>query len=400
MTNTNGNTRHRRAVINSTSTGSGGVRSADTVQVVVVSVVLVGDTAIDSLQDGTLGQVVLVAQNVVISTFLVGVVVLDITSMTPLSDNSTLCQNIELTREIPNVLGQIFTGGLIQTGTVKQNADLAESSLVHNTNTVVIQLAPAIGQAIVGNRTVTSCLNSGISIASDSVVQAQGVSVVTLLGVVSSHVLVTDQRASTIGIGQAGGVANNSVEASEGRGNVSDGVVDTLIKSTSTRAATQLGQQGAVSTDAGCAGIYVELSTQATGRASQVTSQNGTETSSQTNIGVTVVPDTGSAVLGVQAVFELEDSLQAVAQIFNTLETDVGRVGGYAVTVVVVRGVASGSTGSLDAVEGSISNTVDGNVGLSESSGRSQTSDGQSDNLLIQPRVPSMESIKFLLYFK
>ena len=30
-----------------------------------------------------------------------------------------------------------------------------------------------------------------------------------------------------------------------------------------------------------------------------------------------------------------------------------------------------------------VSDTVDGNVGLSESSGRSQTSDGQSDNFLL-----------------
>ena len=58
-----------------------------------------------------------------------------------------------------------------------------------------------------------------------------------------------------------------------------------------------------------------------------------------------------------------------------------------------------GSANGFNAVEGSISNTVDGNVGLSESSGRSQTSDGQSDNLLIQPRVSSKENDNFPLYF-
>ena len=402
MANAEGHTRNGRAVSDCPSTGSGAVSSTNAVQVVVIGVVLVGDAAIDSLQDGTLRQVVLVTQNVVVSTFLVGIVTLDITSMTPLSQNSTIA-DIELAGQIPNVLMQVVTRGQIQTSTVKQNANLAKSSLVHDASTVIVQLTVAISQAIISRRAVTSSLDSSVSIASiktsDSVVQTQSIGMVTLLGVVGGHVFVPHQSTSAVCIGQASRVADNSVKASNSRGNVSDCVIDTLIKSTSTRTAAQLTEQCGVSTDTGSAGVNVELGAQSTGRASQVTGDHGTKTARQTDEGVTVVPHASGTVFGVQAVFELEDSLQAVAQIFNTLETDVGGVRGNAVTIVEIGSRTGGRVGSLDAVEGSVSNTVDGDVGLSESGGRSQSSNSQSDNLLIQPRVSSKENDNFPLYF-
>ena len=163
--------------------------------------------------------------------------------------------------------------------------------------------------------------------------------------------------------------------------------VGLVSKSTATRrgtnqtAAAQLAEQAGVGADAGSAGVHVQSSSQGTGRAGQVTGDDGTETAGQTNEAVTAGPGAGGGV-GADAAFELEHSFQAVAQVFSTLEAQVGGVGGDAVGgAELIAG--SGGAGGTHVVEGGVSNTVDGDVGLSESRSGGEAGDGEGDQLLL-----------------
>ena len=143
--------------------------------------------------------------------------------------------------------------------------------------------------------------------------------------------------------------------------------------------ATQLAEQSGVGADAGGAGVDVNRSAQGTGRAGQLTHDDGTEAAGNTNKAIAGGTER-TVVVETHAAFELEHGGQAVAQSLSALEADVRRVGGYAGGVTqVILGIAA----DLDDVEGGVSDTVDGDVGLSEGAGGSQASNGQSDQFLL-----------------
>jgi hypothetical protein len=124
------------------------------------------------------------------------------------------------------------------------------------------------------------------------------------------------------------------------RGGTSCG--SSTVASGANTGSAHLADDAAVGTDAGSAGIDVKASTQSAGRAGQVAQNNGTHFAGQANVRVTVVGDSSRAVK-TDSVFKLENSFQAIAQIFRTLETDVGRVGRNAIEVTNVVRPGSGT---------------------------------------------------------
>ena len=96
---------------------------------------------------------------------------------------------------------------------------------------------------------------------------------------------------------------------------------------------------------------------------------------------------TTSVLVHAQAVFHFEQSLQAIAQVFDALEADTRtalKAGGH---FVLAFGVSNTAGTAITIHAAQVSATVDGDVGLSESSGRGQSGDCQSDNLLLHQKI-------------
>jgi len=366
----------RIGIASNTSSGSGAVGAiANTVQEVVGGVGVVGDGRVSSLQDGALGEAVLITDFPVTST-LFGVLteginsILDVASDTVLSDDLA-CANIEGTGQVVDVLLLVASAVQVGTGLIPQQADSAGAEVELTTQTMVVDVINGDRSSYGTDVGTILNVNIGVGVADVDgavfIVGTQGQTGVNVGEVAGTEGLLGGTDNSSASVGVAGGVSDNAAKAAEVRGDVGNSVVQALIESASTSAATQLAQEGGVGANAGSTGVNVHLGAQSAGRAGQDTSSNGTKAASHANEGVTVAPNAGGAVKG-NTVFQLEDSLQAIAEVFSTLETDVGGVGSQTVAGLDVGGGSAGA-GSAHVVEGHVSDTVDGDVGLGESSG-------------------------------
>jgi len=108
-------------------------------------------------------------------------------------------------------------------------------------------------------------------------------------------------------------------------------------------------------------------------RAIKTTTDERTKVAGQANVGITGAIQAG-AFVHAKTKFSLENSLQAIAQVFGTLETDAATsadTGGEFTTVINLERCAAVITTVHITV---IHTAVDGDIGLREDSGRSQAS--------------------------
>src|SRR5574343_298219 len=118
--------------------------------------------------------------------------------------------------------------------------------------------------------------------------------------------------------GDIGRISQHQTETVEARRDVGDGVVGTV----------NLGGHLREVTDGAACERIVGIENAITDTV-QTASNNGTEIAGQADVGVTVGPVSSSAIgslglINADTELGLEDSLQAVAEVFNTLEADTG----------------------------------------------------------------------------
>ncbi len=103
--------------------------------------------------------------------------------------------------------------------------------------------------------------------------------------------------------------------------------------------------------------------------------EEGAPATSQANISV---PETkGAAVGDAHLGFDLPDELQAVTQVFGTLETKAGGAAGdIPLAVTIVRGAACSDSSVVgvivDIIDGSVQLAVNGHFGIGSLSGHGQ----------------------------
>lgn len=121
------------------------------------------------------------------------------------------------------------------------------------------------------------------------------------------------------------------------------------------------------------------------GSSLQTATDQGTKTAGQTDKLLTTSGSAGANTgvgISSQAIFQGEQSLQTIAQIFDTLETEAG---GRQHARVNLNTFMTGL--SVENYSADISDTVDGDVGLGESSGGGQAGNSQSDKFLLHQKI-------------
>src|SRR6185369_2216815 len=173
-----------------------------------------------------------------------------------------------------------------------------------------------------------------------------------------------------------GCVSEHDAEAGKFRADVGDGVGSTINLD---------GHLGEVADSA--IGKRIEGTEDAVTNAVQVAADDGTETTGQADVGVTVGPGSGLVATGVLinrgTVFDFEDCLQAIAQVFNTLETDAAAGLNAGGDFVLAFGIINGTGTAIAVHTTQVSTTVDGDIGLRKGSGGGQASDSQGDQFLL-----------------
>ncbi len=344
----------------------------------IVNQAFVGQLGITSLNQGTLAELIGVQGGPDLS---LGVsqgtgLILDLASSTVLDANGVLAEGLGNTQR-PSVT-LVEAGSIVNLGVVVQGGQLGLGRQgVNSGNAVDTGVRGIHTRDVLGSMVTSSDIQRAIVVLTSQLVGAGFSAIVA------------------IGLGFAIDVGDGTRETTEGRGNVGDGVGSTIISTGNVAGDTAgHGHRGA---EASCTRSQFNLGAHGTQRMGQVTGNSRTETTGQADVGIATTSQSTGGISG-ETRFVLEDSLQAVAQIFNTLETDVGGVGIQTANPSLVVGVNAGA-GRLNIRLAEVNNTVNGDIGLGESGGRSQSSNCQSDNLLIQPRVSSKENDNFPLYF-
>ena len=176
-------------------------------------------------------------------------------------------------------------------------------------------------------------------------------------------------------------------QAAEVRRAVGQRVVDTLggsrldLSRGGTASYACTGEHGLRSDD-GASGGFIHVS-RGVARSVLTTDTKLTHAAVQGNVGLAMEGTAAGArtVVDVEALLEHELGLEAVAQVFRTLEAQT--VARQQATVNNGLGVAVASGLAIHETEVRVSNTVDGDVRLSESRGGNQTGNSQGDQFFL-----------------
>jgi len=386
--------------------------SATTAHAVVgeveVSIVLVIDTGVQSVDLGALGEVVAVTQSPLAGISLVIGGQQVATSLT-----SVLIGNRELVGA-QDVLHTQEIGVTVEVQrTATSDVEVTLEVLVHANQGGALAEVIGSGQQVglmiffaersrITDRTIV------VNGAHTQVVQLQvGISQLqATVGVIQGQVPTVGVSGAGVGSGGINrlrgirDVSDHAGEAVEGGRRVGDGI-GTEDQIHTTQSLTEY----AVGSTRPCGpGNHVKAGHDGAVGSGNITTQHGTEVAGQSHEGIALATEqtrglVGAAISRVDGVtgrgsggvgqvnggFELEQGLQAVAQIFATLETDQRRVGGNTGAATDVGVIDSGvsSVVSLHGFERSVSNAVDGDVGLGEGTGGGQAGNSQGDQFLL-----------------